>query len=288
MSALAASSLPAAQPGWEARLSLRFAPGSTRTRLIREDAFGPLTVQKPFYPEDPVCHVYLLHPPGGVAGGDRLTTGIGVDPGAAALITTPAATRLYRSDGPEATILNRLEVASDAGLEWLPQETILFGGARARVRTEVKLKGNARFIGWESCCVGREAYGDHYATGSVSLDFRLSLDDHPLLQERLPLIAGSRFLDAPWGFAGRRVLGSLYATPADADTLAALRASQPAETRLDGPDPLKAATLVDGLLIYRVLGHRSEAVRSALIDAWQTLRPLVIGRSPCTPRIWHT
>jgi urease accessory protein len=235
-----------------------------------------------------VCHVYLLPPPGGVAGGDRLTTRIDVDQGAATLITTPAATRLYRSEGPESSILNLLEVASQARLEWLPQETILFGGARARVRTEVKLRGNARFIGWESCCVGREAFGDHYATGSVSMDLRLSLDDRPLLQERLPLIAGSRFLDAPWGFAGRRVLGTLYATPADADTLVALRASQSVETRLEGSEPLKAATLVDGLLVYRVLGHRSEAVRSALIDAWRTLRPLVMGRPPCTPRIWHT
>src|SRR5205085_6360717 len=91
-------------PGWQAELRLRFncdAPGPLRpgrTRLVERQHRGPLVVQRPFYPEGDPCHVYLVHPPGGVVGGDALRIDATVDPGAHALITTPAATKFYRCE----------------------------------------------------------------------------------------------------------------------------------------------------------------------------------------------
>src|SRR5262245_10241542 len=85
--------------GWEASLDLKFAARGARTVLARRASVGPLVVQRPFYPEGGVAHVYLVHPPGGVVGGDQLRLSVLAEEGAHALLTTPAATKFYRSDG---------------------------------------------------------------------------------------------------------------------------------------------------------------------------------------------
>ncbi len=274
--------------GWAGRLSLRFTPGATHTRMVREAAFGPLCVQKPFYPEGDPCHVYLLHPPGGVAGGDSLTFRITVDKDAHALITTPAANKFYRSDVRQALLDQRMDVAAGATLEWLPGETILFGGTHAALSSQINLTTGAKFIGWECVCLGRPASGDHYAQGQAITRMQITQDGQPLLSERLPLNAGDARLDAPWGLAGRRVLATLYAQPADADLLRLFRSRLPPNSDLTAAQPISAASVVDGLLTCRILGHEVEAVRDLLIRAWQVLRPPVIGQTPSVPRIWHT
>ena len=116
---------------------------------------GPLVVQRPFLPEGPgVCHVYVLHPPGGLVGGDELTIDVEVDAGAHALVTTPAASKVYRTTGAVARQVQRLRVAGGATLEWLPQEAILYDGARAALETRVELATGARFIGIDAVCFG--------------------------------------------------------------------------------------------------------------------------------------
>src|SRR5262245_14402851 len=119
-----------ASAGWLASLDLEFARSGSRTVLARRSHVGPLIVQRPFYPEGDVCHVYLVHPPGGVVGGDTLELRARVHDGAHALITTPAATKFYRSEGRMARQVQ--DIALDAAIfEWLPQETILFADAHA-------------------------------------------------------------------------------------------------------------------------------------------------------------
>src|SRR5947208_642250 len=113
--------------GWQAELALRFARRRERTVVATRHQRGPLTVQRPFYPEgDGVCHTYLLHPPAGIVGGDDLRMTFALDPGTHALITTPAATRWYFSRGVDAQVYQRATLADGATLEWLPQETLLF------------------------------------------------------------------------------------------------------------------------------------------------------------------
>ena len=112
--------------GWQARLDLGFEQRAGRTVLAHKRQFGPLTVQRPFYPEGGPCHLYVLHPPGGVVGGDRLAVSVLVAEGAHALITTPGAAKFYRSAGPRADVVQRLSVDAGGALEWFPQENILF------------------------------------------------------------------------------------------------------------------------------------------------------------------
>ena len=148
---------------WQAELHLRFnadiPPHSSekraangdaaqathgRTRLVERRHKGPLVVQRPFWPEGDPCHVYLVHPPGGVVGGDELRIDAQLDPGAHALITTPAATKFYRCEGRISSQAQELRAAG-ATLEWLPQENIFYRGADARTATRVHIDGAFAF-----------------------------------------------------------------------------------------------------------------------------------------------
>ena len=156
-----------------------------RPRPVRRQ---PLAVQRPFYPDGPgaqggACHVYLLHPPGGVVGGDALDIVVNAGAGSRALVTTPAAGKLYRSAGSCARLSQRLVVDEDAQLEWLPQPTIAFAGVNARMSTRVDLAPGGRFIGWEIVCLGRTDSGERYA-GQLHLALELWRDSAPLWLER--------------------------------------------------------------------------------------------------------
>ena len=266
--------------GWQARLRLTLRARGGRTVLAERWHEGPLVVQRPFYPEGPVCHLYLVHPPGGVAGGDRLMLQVQAEPGSQGVITTPAATKIYRSFGArQASVEQQLQV-QDAMLEWLPQESIVFRGARARLSTRVQLSGQARFIGWEVLCLGRPACDEQFSTGSVSQDFELWQQDRPLLIDRLRLQGGDTALDAQWGLGGAPVLGTMLVYPATATQLQQARATcQNQDT---------TATLVDGVLLLRLRANNAEQVRQEFERIWRVLRPSLCGLAALAPRIWAT
>lgn len=265
--------------GWQAYLRLGFRRGPGRTVLAERERKGPLSVQRAFYPEGDHCHLYLLHPPGGVAGGDQLKIEATASEGAGALVTTPGATKFYRSVGPEASQEQRLRVDGGA-LEWLPQENILFPSANAVLSTTVELEGNARFVGWEINCLGRPVNGEKFEPGRAEFRFKLLKEGQPLLIER-QVVEGEASLIGAANLRGNPVFGSLYAYPADAGLLEEVRES------LDEPEEL-GLTLVDGLLVARYLGDSTERCRKFFVLIWALIRPKVIGREPCTPRIWNT
>lgn len=269
---------------WRARLRLSLARQGERTVLAGREHSGPLTVQRPFHPEGPAgaCHIYLLHPPGGVVGGDVLDVAIHAGPDSRALITTPAANKLYRSAGPCAQLTQTLRVHAGAQLEWLPQPTIAFAGVHARVATQVDLAPGGRFIGWEIVCLGRPDSGERYA-GRLGMALELWQDGAPLWLERARY-DGTALLDAPFGLRGHCVSGTLLATPVAAEEiLGAVRAAVDAHAGV-----LAGASIVGGVLALRVLGSQAEIVQRALTDAWAALRPAVLGRPALAPRIWAT
>lgn len=268
--------------GWQASLRMGFAPSGRRTAMVHRRHEGPLRVQRPFYPEGSPCHVYILHPPGGVAGGDGLSVHAEVADGAHALLTTPAANKFYRSTGPWAAQRQYLRVESEGALEWLPQEQIAFNGALADTLTHVDLARGARFIGWELSCLGRPAAGDDFTGGALRSRLELWRDGEPLLVERNHLDGGGAILDAAWGLAGYRAMGTLIAVGAGTDDRDAVR-----EALADQPSRW-AATLVDDVLIVRCLVPGAEAGLGLFQQAWASLRPRLLGRPVCPPRIWRT
>jgi urease accessory protein len=269
-----------ARAGWLASLDLEFAPLNARTVLARRSHVGPLVVQRPFYPEGDVCHVYLVHPPGGVVGGDRLELRALARDGSHALITTPSATKFYRSEGRVAHQVQNISLDA-ARFEWLPQETILFPDAYANIATRVRLTEASRFIGWEIVCYGRPASGLGFAGGRAHQDFELWLNDTPLVLDHLRLDGAGESMQARFGLAGHPVLGTMFAFPAD-DALLAVARSVVVES------VLSACTKVDGVLVCRAIGPQADAVRQTLTSIWALIRPHVIGRAVTLPRIWAT
>lgn len=265
---------PVAQ-SWKAELALDFERRAGRTVLAGRRHDGPLVVQKPLYPEgDAVCHAIVVHPPAGIAGGDELELGTRAGEGAHALLTTPGAGKWYRSGGPWAQQALHFEVSG--ALEWLPQETIVFEGARARLETEVRLGTEARYLGWEILCLGRTGSGEKFGRGEVQLASKLYRDGKLLWLERGRIEGGGALLDSPAGLQGKPVCGTLVASGAQFD-LAACR----------GVAGL-AVTQLPGVLLARYLGNSSEEAKRLFAKLWAVLRPGLFGREAQTPRIWST
>lgn len=267
--------------GWQASLALGFAAKGGRTALTHRRQRGPLAVQRAFYPEGAPCHLYLLHPPGGVVGGDVLDIRVEVAAGAHALITTPGAAKFYRSAGATALQTQTLTIADGGCLEWLPQENILFPGAAVQLATRIELQGGARCIAWEVQCLGRPANLEPFSTGHACWRLGLYRDGRPLLCERLAVqVAGD--LQRPTGLRGWPVLGTLLAGGADAAAVQCARAA------VAGLADGLAITRVDDLLVARYLGASTETARRCFCAIWQALRPLLLGRPASLPRIWST
>jgi urease accessory protein len=268
---------------WEARLGVRFGLNDGRTVVREREHQGPLQVQRAFYPEGPeLCHLYLLHPPGGLVAGDRLDVTIDVDPAARALVTTPAAGKVYRGDArPPATVRQRLRVGAGASLEWFPQETIVFQGGRVELETRVDLEPGAAFLGWELVCLGRPAAGEAFEQGSCRQRFELWRAGRPLCLERARFDGGAPALKARWGLAGAPVCATLLAAPV-AGPLDGIRA-----LGVEAPE-LASASLLGDVLVCRYLGASAERARRHFARVWELVRPALIGRPSHPPRIWST
>lgn len=267
--------------GWQAELRLGFAQRSTKTVLASRSQRGPLAVQRPFYPEGEVCHAYVLHPPGGVVGGDQLQMHFQVAPNAHALLTTPGATKFYRSAGLPAQQHQHFQVTQGC-LEWLPQENIFFPGANTALHSTIHLDTTAQYIGWEIHCLGRPVIDETFATGRALFKTALYRDGKPLLLERL-LIADETALHHAAGLRGQPVVATLLATPASTAVLELAR-TQCAEL----PIGQAGATLLNSVLVVRYLGNSTAQAHRLFRAIWQAIRPLVTGRTATSPRIWNT
>jgi urease accessory protein len=272
-----------ATPGWSAQLSLRFAVVAGRTALVHRAHKGPLSVQRPFYPEADLAHIYLLHPPGGVVAGDQLSLQVDVASGARVLITTPAATKFYRSEGRVAEQRQLLRVSAGASLEYLPQETIVYGAAQAQTETRVELEPGGVFCGWDIVALGRAASGDHFDTGRLSQAFEIWEGGRPLWIERSRFAAEEPVRRAPWGLRGSRVFGTFVCSGVSATAVAAVR-----EACVGSSQELFAVTQTRSVIVCRYLGDNTERARQMFTLAWVALRPILLGRPASPPRIWLT
>jgi urease accessory protein len=267
---------------WKARLSLGFSFLENKTVLSERNHDGPLVVQKPLYPEGgDICHAIVVHPPGGIAGGDELTLKVRSEKDASVLLTTPGAAKWYRSAGPWAKQSVAFDV--EGSLEWLPQETIVFDGALVQTAYEVDLGAGAGLIGWDIVCLGRTGSGERFMRGTFRTSTQIRREGRLLWLERGRIDGGGKLLDSPAGLAGKPVFGTLYAC--------ALNLNQALlnESRKTEPEAGEGAvTLLPGILLARYLGDSSEAARCYFIALWRILRPALTGREANEPRIWRT
>ena len=267
---------------WKASLALDFRFANQKTTLAGKFHDGPLVVQKPLYPEGgEICHAIIVHPPGGIAGGDELTLKVKTEKNASALLTTPGASKWYRSAGPWAK--QSVAFNAEGTLEWLPQETIVFDGALAQTAYDVNLAAGAAFIGWDIVCLGRTGSGERFARGKLRTSIQVRRDGRLLWLERGRIDGGGKLLESPAGLGGDPVFGTLFASSPliDKKILETMRALCPTAGR-------GAVTLLPGILLARYLGDSSEAARRYFIALWRILRPALTGREAIEPRIWRT
>ncbi|HJV01725.1 MAG TPA: urease accessory protein UreD [Burkholderiaceae bacterium] len=272
----------ASHRAWQASLALGFADDAGSTRLIDNTHCGPLRVQKPLYPEGgAVCHTIIVHPPGGVVGGDQLAIAATVGARAHALLTTPGAAKWYKANGTRSRQQVRLDVGQGASLEWLPQETIFFDQADVALDQTISLAAGASYIGCDILCMGRRASGETFATGRVAQRTQIRRDGKLIWWEQGALPGGR--LDSPLTLNGHTVCATLIAigAPLPASVLVELRAEL-------GDDPHFGITQTKGLLLARHLGDDSETARRTMLAVWRHVRPHLLGRAAITPRIWHT
>lgn len=267
--------------GWHAQLELGFQKKPIRTVLHKRRRQGPLAVQRPFYPENGVCHVYLLHPPGGVVGGDRLDIKLELERGSHALLTTPGATKFYLSAGETAIQQQVFNVADNAILEWLPQENIFFPGAIVKNSLRLNLLGSARAAVWEIQCLGRPAIKEVFDSGSLDSHWQVYRDNKPLLVERLRVSKDK--LNVLSQLDSCPVAGTFIVSNADKKLIESLR-----DQVYSDNNGTMAMTLIEDLLIVRYLGNSTEQARRWFAEVWSKVRMPCLGSKAMVPRIWNT
>lgn len=268
-------------PSWYAELELAYARFGESSRPVLRRHLGPLRVQKHLYAEGPeVCQHIIVHPPGGIAGGDRLAIRARVEDGAWAQLTSPGAAKWYRANGPAYQTL-ALHVSPGATLEWLPQETIVFSAAQAELQTRIELHGDARLFYWDIVALGRPASGERFEQGHFQARLDIRRDGRPLWHERQRIAGGDGLLDSPIGLDGQPVFATLLVTgEIDDELLERCRAlAHPVRGDL---------SQLPGLLVARCLAGETLHARAWLIALWQLLRPALLGREALAPRIWNT
>lgn len=274
---------------WQARLHMGFARRGERTVLAERSHEGPLTVQKPLYPEgDGICHAVIVHPPGGLAAGDQLRITLDVQPGAHVLLTTPGATKWYKST-PERPASQAIDIAvrRNARLDWLPLDNIFFNGSHARQHLTLRLSAGATALGWDAALLGRRASGEAWNDASLrALNRILGPDDRPLWEERQFLHGASSMLEAPQGLDGRKAYGTLWA----ASSACTSELAQSLAGSLPFTDTLRAGatSLPGGLLLVRGLAREPESLQKLFRQLWLRLRPLVHGVPGRALRLWAT
>ena len=273
---------------WHGALALDYRSAAGRT-IVRDRHDGPLRVLRALHPEGGVCHSVLVHPPGGIVGGDELAITIALGEGAHALVTTPGATRFYRSAGAPAS--QSLEVAAAAGsrLEWLPLETIAYSGCEAANRMRFVLAAGAETIGWDVTALGLPASSAPFVAGR----FAQSIEFPGRWLERATIGGDdAQLLDSPLGWAGQRTLATLWFAAGGA--IAAERRESLLEAARAACDahPLgrhAGATAVDpGVIVVRVLAPRVEPAMALLAAIWRAWRLLAWQLEASPPRVWRT
>ena len=272
------------QLGWQANLELSFEHRQAGTVLARNQHTGPLQVQKALYPEGPdICHIAVLHPPGGIAAGDSLCMRASLEGGSRALLTTPGAAKWYRSDGPLARQQLHFYLQGNAVLEWLPRENILFDGSRISMSLDIALSAQSRYFGWEIFSFGRRASGEGWHRGILQMRTSIRRADRALWSELANVDADSGFIASLVGLSGFTVCGTFLVAGYDveSDLLTACRRMRPTlnEARI-------GITRVPGLLIARYLGDSSEEALNYFTELWTVLRPALSAKVSCAPRVW--
>ncbi|EJE50228.1 urease accessory protein UreH [Acidovorax sp. CF316] len=275
---------------WHARLQLDYTVEEPNARTVaRYEHNGPLRILQSLYPEgDGICHNVLVHPPGGLVGGDTLDITATVGPGAHGLVTTPGATRFYRSTGPLALQRSHLTLAEGARLEWLPLEALCYSACNAENHLTLNLAPGAECMGWDVTALGLPHAEQPFVQGR----FVQHLTVPGLWLERGVIdAADERLLQSPLGLAGQRCMASMFFAAGSAlernrrdaalDAARAVMDAHPTLTATAGATSPNAQ-----MVVVRVLAPQVEPAMKLLKAVRVAWREQMWALQGETPRIW--
>jgi urease accessory protein len=274
---------------WHANLSLDYERPTDRT-VARFAHSGPLRILQSLYPEgDAVCHNVLVHPPGGLVGGDTLDIRVSASGQAHGLITTPGATRFYKSDGAVALQDTSIQLLDHARLEWLPMEALCYSGCLAQNRLRIELAPRAELIGWDVTALGlpharapfeRGSFTQHIEVPGVWLDKgRIDAMDQRLMQ-------------SPLGLAGNSCMATLFFVAGSKIDRARRQAALDAARAAIEPHELRATCGATSphpqVIVLRALAPLVEPAMALLKTVWAAWRSELWSIRAERPRIWST
>ncbi len=283
---------------WHGMLNLTYASRQGKTVIVEQKNQAPLKVQRPLYPEaqthaegQKICHSIILHTAGGVVGGDRLSCNFDLQPNSQALITTAAASKIYRSNGIQARQKIEINIDERACLEWLPQETIVFNAADYHQDLRVNLASNASFLGWEINRFGRTARGEKFVQGNWRSHTEIYQEGIPLWIDRQWLPGSEEIFHSPNGLAGQAVIGSLIfvGKTISKDIVEQVRSlwkSNPQSLIPNPKSPNQGVTRLNNGFLCRYRGNSTAEVRNWFISVWLLLRTSFLSRGSSVPRVW--
>lgn len=278
-------------PGWQGHLQLTYNYALGKTQAIEHRGTAPLKVQRSFYPESvAICHNTILHTAGGIVGGDRLNIDIDLQSRSRAVITTAAAGKIYGSNGAIASEHIVQNVGENACLEWLPQETIVFDGARFDRHLQVNLAATASWLGWEIDRFGRTARGERFTHGVWKSATEVYRQGIPVWIDR-QLLYGDDKIDLPNSLAGYPIVGTLAWIGASSlesdDLLVSKNLVVKARSLFDGePSKIGVTRLTEGILC-RYRGDSTTEVRRWFTAVWHLLRHSYLDSPPIHLRVWQ-
>lgn len=275
---------------WHGSLNLEFEHRQGKTQLIRNRGQAPLKVQRPFYPEgDEVCHSVIMHTAGGIVGGDRLSFDFRLSPQSQALITTPAASKIYRTNGREAHQVISVDLAEGACLEWLPLDAIVFNQARYRQEMRVNLAPRSHWLGWEITRFGRSASGERFVEGDWRSRTEVWQDGQPVWIDRQWMPGSEENFDSPHGLAGCPVVGSFawLGQRVEPEFVEKARHLWQAQLPGSGASGEMGVTRLSLGLLCRYRGQSSAEARRWFIAVWELIRLSYFQRPLCIPRVWQ-
>ncbi|URJ28254.1 urease accessory protein UreD [Candidatus Blochmannia vicinus (nom. nud.)] len=267
--------------GWLGELELNFALRKGRSVLTKCKHTGPFYVKKSFYSKnDNTPHVYLLHPPGGLVGGDKLILNVKLESGSRALLTTPGSSKFYRSNGIRAVQKHIFTLERNTALEWVPQSSIFFPKTKAKIDTTFILEQESKIISFEMLCFVNSSLGICVYPEEVDISLNICLSNSVGLQERLQINESNCIMK----LGGFKISALLFAMPSDEKILDIVRKLITSVKYFQ----VGGATLLDNILVVRLLGNDNQCLKKLLCNIWYTIRPFVIGREMVLPRIWST
>jgi urease accessory protein len=290
-----------ARVGRDGTLSLRLERRGAATVLAGCRFTLPLQVLAPLALDEQALVVSMLNPTGAVLGGDHLAIDVHASAGAHGLLTTPSATKVYRSDGPVAVQDVRLVVAPGAVVEWVPDHTIPFAGAAYRQRLHARVGADATLVVLDAFAAGRVARGERWRFRLLESALSITDEDGWLLHDRFVLRG-----DGPWdelGFTeGRPYFATMaVVAPTPVETLARAVSDAVGARGFGGPSRQGRACVSRGPhvhggarigvgrlprrgILVRCLADTAPALGDAIRASWDAVRAVAIGAPPADLR----